>query len=419
MAKKEVLVYFSDCSFFAGCESMIPNFLNAKEINNFYEVYFFYRKSDGYSKELNNRLLAPNVNCIALNLPNYNIHKYLLGPLKRTSLLYKLLAVFVIFTMKYFTIIYCIPLLYKSFSKVNIDILHVNNGGYPAAFTAYSAVIAARLCRVDKIVYVVNNIAANYSSPLRWMDKIIDLYIKRKVTVFVTGSMNAGEKLTSVLKLPKGKVANIPNGVMIRNLTLPKRDLISELELNLDNRLLFSTIALLEERKGHIWLLRAIKMFKRSKTPIQKCPFFVFEGNGSKYYELQKYIVENNLEDYVAIFKSIPNIYNLINASDVVILPSIFMEDFPNVIIEAMSLGKPVIGTKIAGIPEQIDHHKNGCLVNPKDSNALFESIVHMMNKNVRDSYGVQSKHKYNENYKVEISVNKYIQLYKSKKKQV
>ena len=57
MGKKEVLVYFSDCAFFAGCENMIPNFLDSKSINNSYEVYFFYRKSEAYSVELENRLL--------------------------------------------------------------------------------------------------------------------------------------------------------------------------------------------------------------------------------------------------------------------------------------------------------------------------------------------------------------------------
>jgi len=156
---------------------------------------------------------------------------------------------------------------------------------------------------------------------------------------------------------------------------------------------------------------------KNSNIDSDVAPFFIFEGNGDMYPKLNNYIYDNKLENYVKIFKEIPNIFNLINASDAIILPSIFMEDFPNVIIEAMSLGKPVIGTKIAGIPEQIDHHKNGCLVNPKDPEDLYNSIVHLMNKDLRESYGIQSKIKYNENYKVEISVNKYIQLYKSKNK--
>jgi L-malate glycosyltransferase len=417
MDKKEVLVYFSDCPFFAGCENMIPNFLNSKEINNSYEVYFLYRKSDAYSTELKNRLLNSNLNCIALNLPNYNIHKSLLSGIKNIPILYKLFAALIIFVMKYFTIINCTPLLYKKFNKLNTDILHINNGGYPAAFTAYSAVIAARLIGVNKIIYVVNNIAQNYTSPLRWFDKMIDIYVRRKVSKFVTGSINAGEKLKSILKLSRNKVVNIPNGVKLREITLSRLELLKDLELDLKNRPLFSTIALLEERKGHIWLLKAIKKLKESNIDSDASPFFIFEGNGSTFSILNNYISKNKLENYVTIIKEIPNIFNLINASDAIILPSIFMEDFPNVIIEAMSLGKPVIGTKIAGIPEQIDHHKNGCLVKPKDSGALYDSIIHLMNKDVRETYGIQSKHKYNENYKVEISINKYIQLYKSKNK--
>lgn len=415
--KKEVLVYFSDCPFFAGCENMIPNFLNSKEINNTYDVYFFYRKSDAYSRELNNRLFNSNLNCIGLNLPNYNIHKSLLSIIKNIPILYKLLAGLIIFVMRYFTIIYCIPLLYKKFNKLNIDVLHINNGGYPAAITAYSALIAARLSGVNKIIYVVNNIAQNYTSPLRWFDKIIDIYIKKNISFFVTGSINAGEKLKSTLKLSNNKVVNIPNGVKIRDIKLSRLELLNELDLDLKNRPLFSTIAILEERKGHIWLLKAIKKIKETNVNIDTTPFFIFEGNGNTYFKLKNYISKNKLENYVKIIKEVPNIFNLINASDAIILPSIFMEDFPNVIIEAMSLGKPVIGTKIAGIPEQIDHHKNGCLVKPKDSDALYDSIIHLMNKDVRETYGIQSKHKYNENYKVEISVNKYIQLYKSKNK--
>ena len=414
MYNKEVLVYFSDCPFFAGCENMIPNFLNSKEINNSYEVYFLYRKSDAYSIELKNRLLNSNLNCIALNLPNYNIHKSLLSGIKNIPILYKLFGALIIFVMKYFTIINCTPLLYKKFNKLNIDILHINNGGYPAAFTAYSAVIAARLSGVNKIIYVVNNIAQNYTSPLRWFDKIIDIYMKNKVSFFVTGSINAGEKLKSTLKLSNNKVVNIPNGVKIRDITLSRLELLNELGLDLKNRSLFSTIALLEERKGHIWLLKAIKKLKETNIDKETFPFFIFEGDGSTFSMLNNYIKENKLENYVKIIKKIPNIFNLINASDAIILPSIFMEDFPNVIIEAMSLGKPVIGTKIAGIPEQIDHNKNGCLIKPKDSDDLYDSIIHLMNKDVRETYGIQSKHKYNENYKVEISVNKYIQLYKS-----
>ena len=78
-----------------------------------------------------------------------------------------------------------------------------------------------------------------------------------------------------------------------------------------------------------------------------------------------------------------------------------------------MSLGKPVIGTKIAGIPEQIDHQINGFLINPKDSDGLYDSILQLIDKDLRLKYGNESINKFNKNYTVEISTSNYLKLYK------
>ena len=66
----------------------------------------------------------------------------------------------------------------------------------------------------------------------------------------------------------------------------------------------------------------------------------------------------------------------MINAFDFIILPSISHEDFPNVVVEAFSLGKPVIGSKIAGKPQQIYHEINGILVSPKKVEELTCAIL-------------------------------------------
>ena len=53
-------------------------------------------------------------------------------------------------------------------------------------------------------------------------------------------------------------------------------------------------------------------------------------------------------------------------------------DGIPNVIIEAMSCGKPVIGTKVSGIPEIVRDHSNGLLVPSGNSDALAEAIAHL-----------------------------------------
>ena len=50
-------------------------------------------------------------------------------------------------------------------------------------------------------------------------------------------------------------------------------------------------------------------------------------------------------------------------------------EDMPNAISEAMLLGKPIVGTRTAGIPEQIDDGVNGYLVSPGDPIDLANKI--------------------------------------------
>jgi glycosyltransferase involved in cell wall biosynthesis len=129
---------------------------------------------------------------------------------------------------------------------------------------------------------------------------------------------------------------------------------------------------------------------------------------------LEKYVSENELDDFVLMIDYIPDVFNLLNASDVVILPSIASEDFPNIIIEAMSLGKPVIGTNIGGIPEQIENNKTGIVVKPQNSDELKNAIIKLSSDlSVLQQFSVEAQKKFDALYEYSISVNKYHNLYK------
>jgi glycosyltransferase involved in cell wall biosynthesis len=66
-------------------------------------------------------------------------------------------------------------------------------------------------------------------------------------------------------------------------------------------------------------------------------------------------------------FISQPEISNLMRNSDVLCIPSIWAENSPGVVIHALGLGLPVVGSDNAGIPELVEHEKNGLLVPPGD----------------------------------------------------
>lgn len=67
------------------------------------------------------------------------------------------------------------------------------------------------------------------------------------------------------------------------------------------------------------------------------------------------------------------------------LLPSSYREGYPGIIIEALSVGIPVISTTVGGIPELIENGKNGLLVKPSDAEGLTKAILSVNENNYND----------------------------------
>jgi len=73
----------------------------------------------------------------------------------------------------------------------------------------------------------------------------------------------------------------------------------------------------------------------------------------------------------------LPNYYA---ASDLLVLPSIDRsEGFGLTLLEANATGKPVVASRVGGIPSVVTHGVNGLLVPPRDEKTLAETIVDLM----------------------------------------
>lgn len=99
---------------------------------------------------------------------------------------------------------------------------------------------------------------------------------------------------------------------------------------------------------------------------------------------------------------------------DVLLLPSYFDgEGYPGIIIEALSLGLPVITTQWKALPEVIEHMGNGLLVPIKDSKSLASAIRYFTTNNY-EGFRKRAEKSF-ENYNSEIVFNKFIQSYLEK----
>lgn len=110
--------------------------------------------------------------------------------------------------------------------------------------------------------------------------------------------------------------------------------------------------------------------------------------------------------------EKIPALYAL---STVFAFPSIWSEPFGRVIIEAMAVGTPVVATAVGGIPEIIEHEKNGILVPPGDPAALAESTISLLGDPEKCArIGEQGKKTVDTKYTPEVVGPRVLEIYNS-----
>lgn len=134
------------------------------------------------------------------------------------------------------------------------------------------------------------------------------------------------------------------------------------------------TVAKLWEGKGHKYLLEA------AVTIIKKIPAvkFMFVGDGYLRDYLSDYAKRLGISDsliFTGFREDIPEITSIF---DIACLPSLF-EGMGRVLLEAQVLGKPVVATKVGGIPDIVKDNETGILVNPADCHSLAQALIRIL----------------------------------------
>lgn len=140
---------------------------------------------------------------------------------------------------------------------------------------------------------------------------------------------------------------------------------------------------------------------------------FVFIGDGPEFENMEKYIQEENLQEYVYLLGSKNNVIEHLKHIDVLLLCS-YIEGLPLAPLEAFSQGIPVIATNIDGTNEEIVDGENGFLVEMKDIQGFKSNILKLYNnKELLSRFKQNAYNKYENNFNVENYIKNHENLYR------
>ncbi|EKE20705.1 MAG: group 1 glycosyl transferase [uncultured bacterium] len=211
-----------------------------------------------------------------------------------------------------------------------------------------------------------------------WADKIISV------------SYNTRNDLMELYKIPQDKIEVIYEGCSFYELQVKSKkngdnkeqDVLKKYQIKNSKYLLF--LGRIEERKNMLGIIKAFAILKRKYLISHK--LVLAGGFGYRYADIIKYIQNNDFKDdiYLTGFIDEKDKKEILKNADVFLFPTLY-EGFGLPIIEAQSLGVPIVASNNSSIPEIIGEKGKATLVNPKNSEEIAQAVYNILSdKNIR-----------------------------------
>lgn len=256
--------------------------------------------------------------------------------------------------------------------REGISILHTH-GGVAGLYGR----LAARQAGTAVIIHTLHGIHyLHYRNPLlRRLYLLLERKLSRWTDALILVSRTDFEKAKKFRLAPLEKLHLIQNGLTPTPGYSPEEAADKKKSLGwTDEGPIVGTVARLHRQKGIPYLLEAAGAF---------LPFFpngrlVIVGDGPWRGKLRKKARRLGLEGCVLFLGEREEATSILSLFDVFVLPSLW-EGLPFVLVEAASLGKPIVATAVDGISEVIEHEKTGLLVPPRNPEALAAAILQLL----------------------------------------
>jgi starch synthase (maltosyl-transferring) len=263
--------------------------------------------------------------------------------------------------------------------------------------------IAARLAGI-RIVVSGLRVAEHRSLWYGRIDRWTNFLVAKNVCV----SQGVADFSTQKVGLDRAKLVVIPNSVDFERFAMAKPADVSQFGIPTGARILIS-IGRLERQKGIDVLLDAIELLR----PFPDDLHFLIVGDGPDSVILRGRVAQMRWGDRIHFANRRNDVPELLAASTALILPSRW-EGMPNVVLEAMAAGRPVIASRVEGIAELVRERMTGLTV-PSDNHADLATAIRSLLADTEfiAKAGNESQHIVEKEFTATVVNSLYTQLYR------
>lgn len=280
--------------------------------------------------------------------------------------------------------------------KYHFNLIH----GYYVVPSGYIACLAAKLLSIPALVSIRG---ADIGKDIFNYKKIGMIQWTLKSAAYVTFVNDELKQFADAIYPINNKSKVIVNSALF--------DFNKKIESNENEDFVIGYAGDLKRKKGIIYLLDAMQELRNEK--IKLLIVGPVKNAGSKKYI--EYVKQKRLGRSISFANSIPHdkMYSFYNKCDAIVLPTL-IDGSPNVVFEAMLMGKPIIGTKVNALTQVLKNKKDSILVDPRSSTQLKKAILELSrNPQVVKKMGQNARKKAITKCKVSDEVKQFVQIYK------
>jgi glycosyltransferase involved in cell wall biosynthesis len=262
--------------------------------------------------------------------------------------------------------------LYKYIKKGSYDIVHTHSSK-----AGLLGRLAARLAGVKHIIHTPHGhiFYGYYGKLLSSIFILLERYAARFTENIITLTKAGKEEHVKYKIASADKFVTIHSGLELNSWqpAYTRKEVIEEFSISNSNTIV-GTVARLVPIKGHEFLVKAAPLV------LQHYPntTFLLIGDGPLRKQLENLAQQLNVFDKIVFSGMREDIPRLLNAIDIFVLPSL-NEGMGRVIIEAMTLAKPIVASRVGGVADVVEDGSSGLLVPPADPEALADAICQVM----------------------------------------